>query len=584
MRRCALLLSQLLLLSSCSITSQAPPPPVHIVIGATADLHGWIEGHTENVKVTGGGTLRSGSLAVLGGYINILREKYGEKFILLDAGDLFQGTLASNLAEGEPVVLGYNTLGYDAVAIGNHEFDYGPLGEKSVADRPGDDPLGALKRNVSIAKFPFLGANIKERSTGRTPSWAKPHLMFERDGVKVGVIGIITPDTPVVTSPANVTSLAFGDPVTAIRASAAELKKDGADAIVVLMHIGGLCSDVTDVHDLSSCQLDAPAFEIARTLAPAEVDLILAGHTHSRVRSIVNEIPIAQAYPLGRGLAVVDLFIDRKAKRVIDEKTDIRPLITVCEEVISGTENCLASRMAGEVTLARRTFEGRVIERDRRVDPVLEPYLTRVREKKKELLAIRVQEPFTRDYVNESTLANLVTDILRTATPGADFAVINSGGLRADLTGPDVTFGNMFEILPFDNFVAILRLTGAEVREMMRLGTLGRQGLLQVSGLKVVLDRSRDANLPLDQRDFVVSLTKSDGTPLDPEKIYTVVSTDFIAAGGDGLMPLVRSVGTERIQVQQDRQLRELVIRNLENASRNGPLVPRREGRIEILK
>src|SRR6185436_677665 len=109
----------------------------------------------------------------------------------------------SNVFEGEPVVKGYNAIRYSAAAVGNHEFDYGPAGPDTVARTADQDPLGALKKNAAMATFPFLAANVTEKATGRTPSWAKRYTMVNAGGAKIGIIGLSTPDTPTVTMPQN---------------------------------------------------------------------------------------------------------------------------------------------------------------------------------------------------------------------------------------------------------------------------------------------------------------------------------------------------------------------------------------------
>ncbi|HUP49299.1 MAG TPA: bifunctional metallophosphatase/5'-nucleotidase, partial [Thermoanaerobaculia bacterium] len=137
-----------LLLAACA--TAPPPAPLHVVLVGTPDVHGWF---TERVEVPPGGGqgVHHGGVALLAGYVDALRAAYGNRVLLLDSGDMFQGTLESNLFEGEPVVRAYNALGYAAAAVGNHEFDYGPVGRKVIASEPGDDPLGALKRNAEIA-------------------------------------------------------------------------------------------------------------------------------------------------------------------------------------------------------------------------------------------------------------------------------------------------------------------------------------------------------------------------------------------------------------------------------------------------
>src|SRR5687767_5145405 len=128
-----------LLASACSSVPPPAPAPVHVVIVGTTDLHGWFNGHVESPPGGGEGVLWGG-LPALASYIDALRAENGGRVLVVDSGDMFQGTLESNLFEGEAVVRGYNVIGYTAAALGNHEFDFGPVGPDSVVRTPGDDP------------------------------------------------------------------------------------------------------------------------------------------------------------------------------------------------------------------------------------------------------------------------------------------------------------------------------------------------------------------------------------------------------------------------------------------------------------
>ena len=156
--------------------------------------------------------------------------------MLLDGGDMFQGTLESNMNEGAAVVRAYNALGYDAVAVGNHEFDFGPAGPGIAPHAPGDDPRGALKARVAEARFPFLAANLIDEATGAPPSW--PNLadtrLLDVAGVKIGIVGIANPWTASMTLPANFAGLRALPHAPPVVAAAKKLRRQGAAAVVVV--------------------------------------------------------------------------------------------------------------------------------------------------------------------------------------------------------------------------------------------------------------------------------------------------------------------------------------------------------------
>src|SRR3954454_7458660 len=225
------LLTFVLFLAAISACA-SDPQPVHVVVVGTTDLHGSYDSHHESKTAPA-----YGGLPLIAGYLNVLRANHG-RVILVDSGDLFQGTLESNFFEGEPVVKGYNALGYDAAAVGNHEFDYGPVGPDSVARTSKEDPLGTLKKHTKAAKFPFLSANLTEKATGKTPSWAKRYTIVEANGVKVGIIGLSTPETPAVTMSPNVATLKSGDPAQATFRATKKKPKTATSAIIVISRMG----------------------------------------------------------------------------------------------------------------------------------------------------------------------------------------------------------------------------------------------------------------------------------------------------------------------------------------------------------
>ncbi len=195
-------------------SATAPPGLVTISIVGTNDLHGGVlerEGR--------------GGLALLGGYLKQLRDvraRDGGAVLALDAGDMFQGTLESNLTEGASVVAAYNALGYTAAAVGNHEFDFGPVGPASTPRSAADDPRGALKARAAEAAFPFLAANLIDTTTGQPVAWrnVQPTTVVRAAGINVGIIGLMTREALSATIAANVGGLSVAPLAETIRTHA----------------------------------------------------------------------------------------------------------------------------------------------------------------------------------------------------------------------------------------------------------------------------------------------------------------------------------------------------------------------------
>jgi 5'-nucleotidase len=164
---------------------------------------------------------------------------------------------------------------------------------------------------------------------------------------------------------------------------------------------------------------------------------------------------------------------------------------------------------------------------------------------------------------------------------GADIGFMNSGGIRSNLRAGDLIYADIFEVSPFDNYPAVVTMTGQQVIDALRATSGGDRAILQVSGLRYTLDDSRELEKPTGPRNRFVSATLENGQPLDPQKLYRVVMPDFLAWGGDGMAPVMATVPPERIEIHDDDPLRDIVIETLQK--RSSPLTPSIEGRITIL-
>jgi 5'-nucleotidase len=569
----------LFLLVACA-TAPAPEP-VHVVVVATTDLHGWFNGHVEAPKPGEPGVVWGG-LPLLASYVDTLRQENPGRVIVVDSGDMWQGTLESNLSEGEPVVHAYNLLGYAAAAVGNHEFDFGPIGPDPIPHKPGDDPHGALKRNAAIADFPLLSANMTDKATGKAPAWAQPYTIVRAGGARIGIIGLSTADTPNVTMRANVLTLDFTDPVSATIAAAKELRAQKVDAIIVIAHIGGRCTKVDEPHSIESCDRQQEAMHYLEALPPGTIDAFFGGHTHAQMRQFVNGVPTAQALAYSREFSTLDLWIDTAHDRVVTDKTVIRPHTMICSFVYEGTDQCDPRRAPAGAKLVPRVFDGKAITPDAKIAQMIDPYLRRVAAKRSEKLGARTTDRFVRAYSSESTLGDLLTDLMREAS-GADVAFMNSGGIRADLPAGDLVYSDVFEVSPFDNYPAVVQLSGKQIFESMQATTGGQRGIFQVSGLRYTIDATKDADKDPAAKRRVTSVTLANGDPLDPDKLYKVVMPDFVAAGGDGMMDVMSGVPPERVQIFYGKTIRDIVADLIRARAPAGPLVPKLEQRITVL-
>jgi 5'-nucleotidase len=462
---------------------------------------------------------RLGMLPWLGGHLANLRRAraHDGAVILLDGGDMFQGTLESNLNEGAAVIRAYNTLGYAAAAIGNHEFDYGPEGAVTFARHPNDDPQGALRARAREANFPLLTANIVMASTGEPPPWDNvfPRVMLTVAGVKVGVVGLSTEATARSTLALNFRNLVVRPLAEAVRYHAAALRAEGAWVVVVVAHAGGTCRHFDNPSDLSSCEPDEEIFQVARALPAGMVDVIVAGHTHRGVAHLVNDIAVIESFANGRAFGRVDLTVDTNTRRVVDRR--IHPPRDVCG-------GGLASRDDPDPdTCEPSPYEGAPVVADATVREAIAPAMEAARTERRRRVGFRAETAIRTRYRDESPLTNLVADMMRAAVPRADVALMNAGGVRIDLPAGELDYGTLYSVLPFDNRLVTVRMRAGALRAFLAHNAEGDSGTVAVSGVRAtaVCEGGRVA----------VHLTREDGRTVNDEETLTVATNDYTALG-----------------------------------------------------
>lgn len=417
-----------------------------------------------------------GSSAVLAAYVKQLRAENPEGTILLDGGDWFQGTMISNLQFGRPVVEQMNMLEYTAAAIGNHDFDWS-------AD--------TLARRAAEMHFAALGANCIVRKTGRRPHYARADTIVLRRGVRVGILGLCYRNTPTVTLAANVAHLRFeDDSATAARLVPDLRKRRGATLVLGVGHVPAE-TDST----MRALSGDLP--RLARGVKG--VDAWFGGHSHNFVMDEIGGVPLMISGSHAAVIGLCDLTMDPVKGRVIERRTRLVNTFADAIEPDSAMSVAVERWNSGIEPLTKVPLGRNARRLPRGADP---------------------------------SIGYLVTDAMRAAV-GADIALQNSGGLRADLPEGVITRGAVYEVLPFENTVVTVELTRAEVKQSFEDGLAGNR-VPQVSGVKFSYDLDR----PVGQR--LVSITLADGSPLDDHKVYKVAANNFMATGGDGYATLAK--------------------------------------------
>jgi 5'-nucleotidase len=491
----------------------AAPVPRCVTVVGQSDLHGVLEPH---VREVGDQTLRYGGLLAQSAYLGILRASLPHGVLYVDAGDLYHGTLASNLSFGRAVVAAYDLMDVAAVAVGNHEFDFGG-GDLSAQDR-----LAVLRDHVARAKFPFLTLNVFNRVTGQRVRWpgSAPSVLRSVGGVVVGIVGASTTETRKVTRPINVRTLDFPDPAPLLIAEAADLRARGAELVVLTAHIGTTCKDLRNP---GSCARDSELVQLLQRLPPGTLDVAIGGHTHQEVGHWLSGVAVAQGAARGKGLARIDVCLGPDG-RMDPAATTIHPGIDTCvDEWVDG--GCGYRKSPTAIRPAQ--FLGKPVLPDAQVVAALAPYLENVRQVQARPLGVYLQDGMARDEGLGILVAEGLRHIGRT-----EFGVQNLGGVRADLPKGPILFGHAYEVLPFGNKVSVLCARGAVLRAFIDQLDDRRGKPPYVAGLRVV--RRGDATL----------LVRDSGAMVTDDETVAFATNDFLLGGGEGLGAVVARAET----------------------------------------
>ncbi len=484
----ALTLTVLTFLFVACRTPQATP--VNLTILYTNDIHGyalpepapWVKSQPQPFV---------GGLAALEQAVTEERSKAAHH-LLLDAGDVLTGQPASRFTlrdvKGGYLIAGMNLLGYDAACLGNHEFDGG---------------LSNLNAIVERSEFPWLAANLQDRR--ERPAQLGRYSIFERGGIRIGVIGLTTPELGQLIDPRMLRRIEVTDPAT-LQPLIDEVRKK-ADLIALLTHIG-VAGDK----------------RLARKLQG--IDLIIGGHTHTRLSPpiVENGVIICQTGCYLRNLGVLELTI--AANKITAHNGRLRTLWH--------TDQTHAS-------------------------PKMTQLLSDLRKKVQALMADTLGEiktAWTRSRSSECNSGTFIAECMRQAV-GAQIGFINSGGIRSDVASGPITRAQLITVLPFSNKMVIFKLSGEQLQAVCRHNAQAQvvkdHGILQISGLSYRFRRQGEAEVEL----IGVSVG---GQRLDPKATYTIATNDYIAFSQPmkylGLVPTHRELRNQVVSEAVAQQIK----------------------------
>jgi len=439
----------------------------HITIGHTNDVHGHI---VENEASKEFGYAKMATL---------IKEWRAENpnFLLLDAGDTFQGTVYVNQSQGESILPILNKLAYNAMAAGNHEFDFG---YEQLVKLAGELDYPVINANA----FKADGTNLLE-----------PYYFAEIGGKKFAFLGLVTEETPVVTHPNNVKGLTFKNPVEVAKQLVPELRKK-ADHVIVVSHVG--------------IDIDR---EIAKNVPG--IDLIVGGHTHTELKEPenVNGTYIVQDWEYGKSLGRADLYYFKDKLVAFSGGLKAYDETVVADEEIGKLVDVIAKdideKMSAVIAKAEVDLDG-----DRK--------------------DVRARETNFGNLTADTMLARTKT------MPGfeADVALTNGGGIRDKVAAGEITKKMLQTVFPFPNTLTIVEVTGSDLKAALENGVsqveTGGGRFPQIAGMSFSYDPAK----PVGER---VVEVKVGGQPLDASKKYRVATNDFLASGGDGYESFAKS-------------------------------------------
>jgi 5'-nucleotidase len=487
------------------------------------DFHGNLQppsGSSGRVTLADRTTVDAGGAAYVATHVKALRAAAPGSLVLSAGDNIGASPLASALFHDEPTIEFLDAIGTAASAVGNHELDEG-YRELLRIQLGGCHPTDGCQFRDPYrgAKFPHLAANMTFENG--LPA-ALPFTVKVVDGIPVGIIGATLRDLPTIVSPEGIRGLRFGDEAAAINRSSALLRRVGIRAQVVLVHQGDTTVGANGPDD---CNLapGGPLSEINAGVSP-DVDAIFSAHSHNQYNCQLADPSgtprtVIQGLSFGRLLSVVDLAIDRRTR-----------------DVVRGA------------TTARNEIVTRTVTPDPAVQALVDEAVTRSAP-----IANRQVGTITADIVRaavpsgESPLGNLIADsqLAATRSAGAQVALMNPGGVRADLTyapspageGPGVvTYGEAFTVQPFGNILQTLTYTGAQIDAVL-------EQQWQAGGVVRILQPSSTLHYTWSQSAPVgskVSGITIDGVPVEEAATYRVTVNNFLAGGGDGFTVLTQ--------------------------------------------
>ncbi len=531
-------------------------PPITLSLIALNDFHGAILPSSGSVLMPDaanatGTRVSAGGAAYLSSLVHNLKQQNPKNTLVIADGDMIGASqLTSSLFHDEPTIDVLNQIGLDISSVGNHEFDKGRnellrMQKGGCFPKSNDGTAGVIgvdtcmnKGKFSGARFEYLAANVIDPTNGATlfPAYAIRML----DGVKVGFIGLTLKETPAMVTPAGVAGLQFADEVETVNRLVPVLKGKGVTVIVVLMHQGGE-TRAKMVLDKSCPSFSGDIVDLTDRM-DAGVDVVISGHTHQEYVCFRPDGKlITQAGSYGRLVTRIDLTVDRLSKRVIAK--DANNKVVINDLGVKDPSGNAVPLPSAYVALKR--------------DPAIDQVVRRYADLSASIANVVVGQlttPLDRklNLAGESTLGAVIADAFLAGSTDASYrakpaqiAFTNRGGIRSDLNSSlSVTFGQLFNVMPFNNNLVTMDLTGQQLLRLLEQQWESPQlpagRIMSVSnGFSYTWDASKpEGAAPGSGQRIVPGSMKLHGEVIELDKTYRVTVNNFMASGGDNFTVL----------------------------------------------
>lgn len=496
----------------------------------TNDIHGGIDRYPATFMnpdfppVLGGG----GSAAT---YIKSVRSLYRvgtRDNLLVDAGDFFQGHPVGTMSEGRSIITYMNMIGYDFMAIGNHEFD---LGEE------------VLIKTLEMAEFPILSCNIVKKGTKELVDYVLPYKIIEKLGLRIGVIGLTTTDTDQMSFPDNIKNVDFLPAKEQLQKYVDIVREQSVDLIIVIAHMG-LPYDPQPAYDSRYSNPDKEkeerrwgydAQEIAHEVEG--IDIMFGGHMHKGFAQPWEDPDthtlVFQGYAYGSNVGHVTIKLDKETKTISGYEA---PAINEGVLVTLFEDEFIPDEMIGDTILVMQKIAEVGMD---------------------EIIGEASMNITKIGTGTQNLIGNLVCEAMKDYT-GADFAFMNLGGIRDELPSGSISYRNIFNVMPFDNQIALIEVDGRFLKEIIETRVSGSRHGLRTAGIKVVINRKRE------NFDRITELLIG-GEPWQADKIYKIATSDFLLQGNAGLALLTKVPESQITRYEQG--LRDVIVEYIKNNS-----------------